>query len=137
MFADQGAAKLYALLVGAVLILLGLLGFESNALVGDPSAGPVFVTGTIHNLIFLLSGSLAIYVAFGLDREQQAWGVVGLGLFYAIVFLGTVFDGDLFGILNFPTNAPDHALHLALAVVGLGVGWYALTGGGVRRLTAR
>jgi hypothetical protein len=116
-------AKPYAALIGIVLVAVGLLGFVSNPIVGEGNA--IFVTGTVHNIVHLATGLLALFVAFGLRGEQQAMGVIGIGVLYLVIFVLLVISPTLFGILGsaYPVNLADHGLHLGLAVVSLAVGW--------------
>jgi len=131
---NYGLAQGYAALVGVVLVVVGLLGFIGNPIVGDPANGPIFVTGTVHNVVHLATGLLALYIAFGLSGETQANGVIGLGILYVAVLILTLISPNLFGILgNSPTfnvNAADHLLHAALAIVSLAVGYLARGGTG-------
>ncbi len=133
MLARMSLPKLYAIVVGVVLIVLGLLGFVDNPLVGDVTATshPIFVTGAAHNLIHLVTGALAIYVAFGLETEQQDLAVTGLGLTYVAIILLTLINGTLFGVLAYPVNLPDQVLHLAIAVTSIGIGLMARSQGGL------
>jgi hypothetical protein len=123
----QETAKWYAIVVGAVLVLVGLLGFISNPIVGEPTNGnnPLFVTGMVHNLVHLVTGALALYIGYGLRGINRANGLIGYGILYAVVLVATLVDPDLFGILNYPVNAPDHALHAVLAVASIAIGWMA------------
>jgi hypothetical protein len=118
------AARGYSALVGVALVVTGLLGFVGNPLVGDakPGGDPLFVTGTVHNLVHLLTGALALYIAFGLKGESQSMGVVGFGVLYLVILVLTIINGNLFGILNYPVNGLDHVLHLAVGVASIGVG---------------
>jgi nitric oxide reductase large subunit len=118
-------AKPYAALIGVVLVAVGLLGFISNPLVGNTDA--IFVTGPVHNIVHLATGLLALFVAFGLRGEQQALGVIGIGLLYLVVFVLLIVSPTLFGILGsgYPVSNADHGLHLGLAVISLAVGWMA------------
>jgi uncharacterized protein DUF4383 len=118
-------AKGYAALIGIVLVAVGLLGFVSNPIVGEGNA--VFLTGTVHNVVHLATGLLALFVAFGLRGEQQAWGVIGIGVLYLVVFVGLLISPTLFGILGaaYPVNVADQGLHLGLAVISFAVGWMA------------
>ncbi len=127
---NMSVARGYSALVGVVLVVVGLLGFVSNPLVGDASStgDPLFVTGAVHNLVHLLTGALALYIAFGLRGESQSMGVIGFGVLYLVIFVLTIISGDLFGILNYKVNALDHLLHLALGVVSIGVGLMGRTG---------
>ncbi len=126
---SMNLAKGYAAVIGVALVLVGLLGFVNNPLVADPSANPLFMTGPVHNLVHLLTGAIALYIAFGLVGDQQAVGVIGLGVFYVIVLLLTFISPNLFGVLgNSPTydvNAADNVLHAALGIVSIVIGWLA------------
>ncbi len=133
MLASMSLPKAYAIVVGVVLIVLGLLGFVSNPLVGDVTATshPIFVTGAAHNLIHLVTGALAIYVAFGLVEDQQDLAVTGLGLVYVAIVLLTLINGTLFGVLAYPVNLPDQVLHVAIAAISIGIGLMARSQGGL------
>jgi hypothetical protein len=118
-------AKGYAALIGVVLVAVGLLGFVSNPIVGDGNA--IFLTGTVHNVVHLTTGLLALFVAFGLRGEQQANGVIGIGLLYLVVFIALLISPTLFGILGeaYPVNVADQGLHIGLALISFAVGWMA------------
>lgn len=135
MYRGTGLAKGYAAIIGVVLVLVGILGFISNPIVGDAANNPIFVTGTVHNLVLLISGSLALYVAVGLRGDQQVMGVLGIGALYLAVFILTLVSNNLFGLLGYPVNAPDRVLHLGLAVASIAVGWYERSSTGL--VTAR
>jgi hypothetical protein len=120
-------AKWYAIVVGVVLILVGLLGFINNPIVGEPTATstPLFVTGTVHNIVHLATGALALFIGYGMTGLNRANGLIAFGVMYALVLVLTLVDPDLFGILNYGVNTLDHALHAVLAVASIGVGWWA------------
>jgi hypothetical protein len=132
----MGLAKGYAAIIGVVLVLVGILGFVGNPIVGEAARNPIFVTGTVHNLVHLITGALALYVAFGLRGDQQVMGVIGIGALYVAVFVLTLVSPNLFGLLGYPVNIADHILHLGLAVASIGVGWYERSSTG-RMATAR
>jgi Domain of unknown function (DUF4383) len=121
-------AKWYAIVVGVVLVLVGLLGFIDNPIVGNSKGGvgdPLFVTGAVHNIVHLATGALALFIGYGLRGVNRANGLIAFGVMYALVLVLTLVDPDLFGILNYPVNTLDHALHAVLAVASIGVGWWA------------
>jgi hypothetical protein len=126
---NYGLAQGYAALVGVVLVVVGLLGFINNPIVGEPANAPLFVTGAVHNIVHIATGLLALYIGFGLSGETQANGLIGLGILYIAVLILTLISPNLFGILGasptFNVNAADHVLHAALAVVSLGIGYLA------------
>lgn len=114
----------YAGLVGIILVAVGLLGFISNPIVGDPGANPVFVTGSTHNVVHLLTGAIALFVAFGLSGARQATGLIGFGVLYLVIFVALVASPTLFGLL-LPVSVGDHALHFGVGIVSIGVGMMA------------
>jgi hypothetical protein len=111
-------------LAGVVLVILGLLGFIDNPLVGDsPSA--LLTTDTIHDVVHLATGALALYIAFGLRGLNQVNATIGFGVLYAVIFIAVLISPTLFGLFQVPANAPLHVIHAALAVVSLAVGYMA------------
>jgi len=120
-------AKWYAAIVGVALVAAGLLGFLDNPIIADPSANPLFVTGTTHNLIHLLTGWTAIYIAFGLVGNQQAYGLIALGFTYLLILGLSIISPNLFGALGsaptFDVNPLDHVLHAGLAIASIAIGW--------------
>ena len=114
-------AQVVAGVLGAVLVLAGLIGFatdssfESGAgLDGDTLLG-LEVNGW-HNLVHLLSGLLLLA---GLGSNRRARKVCRLfGVTYLVVTIVGFADGDdLFTLL--PVNTADNILHAVLAVVAL------------------
>ena len=120
----RGLVTGYAALVGALLAALGILGFFSNPIVGDAAGNPILVTGTVHGLVLLICGSLAIYVALSLRGDQQAVGVMAIGVLFLAFFLLTLYSANLSGLLSTPVNSADRGLHLLVGIASLAVGWY-------------
>jgi hypothetical protein len=109
-------------LAGLVLVAVGLLGFISNPLVGSAS-GALVPTDGIHNLVHLLTGLLALYIAYGTKGETQVNGVIGFGILYVVIFLAVLVSPSLFGIFSVSANLVLHVIHAALALVSLAVGY--------------
>jgi hypothetical protein len=114
----------WAALAGIVLVAAGALGFLNTSIIGSAS-GALIATDTIHNLVHLLTGLVALYIAFGLKGEQQATAVLGFGVLYAIIFVAVLVSPTLFGIFSVAANAPIHVIHAVVAVVSLAVGYMA------------
>jgi hypothetical protein len=124
---SSDTAKWFAIVVGVVLVLVGLLGFISNPIVGDATNNPLFVTGAVHNLIHIVTGAIALYIGYGLTGLNRANALIGLGVAYGLILLVSLISPNVFGLLNYPVNTLDHVLHVVLAVAMIGVGWMART----------
>ncbi len=129
-------ARGYAAVVGIVLIVVGLIGFVDNPLVGRNG---LFATDTIHNIVHIVTGLIALGVSFARTEEALSNGLIGFGILYAVVFVLLVVSPTMFGILQVPVNAADHVLHAALAIASLAVGYSLRTSetGGVAATARR
>lgn len=113
-------ARLYATLVGAVLVVGGIVGFFYSASFGEPGAveemlGAFAVNGWL-NALHILSGALGLLVAGFAARAYSLWiGALYLGL---AAWGFAVGDSDaILGLL--PADAGDNVVHLVLGVLGL------------------
>ena len=117
-------AQLYALVVGAVLTIAGILGFFYSAAFGtpgrvEPVLGILDVNGW-HNVVHLASGLLGLAVMGSVESARTY--ALAFGLVYLVVAIWgfVVGDGTILGFL--PVNMPDNVLHLVLGVAGLAAG---------------
>jgi Domain of unknown function (DUF4383) len=117
-------AQAWMALVGLVLLAAGLIGFLNTPLAGS-SSGALLQTDTVHNLVHLLTGLLALGIAFGLKGEQQVNAVLGFGVLYVIIFVAVLVSPNLFGLFTVSANASIHVIHAAVAIVTLAVGFMA------------
>ncbi len=117
-------AMSWATLAGIVLVAAGLLGFLGTTIIG-PGETALVRTDTIHNVVHLLTGAIALYIAFGLKGEQQVNALLGFGLLYVVIFAAVFLSPTLFGIFSAPANMAVHVIHAAVAVVSLAVGYMA------------
>lgn len=124
---NNSLAMGWAALAGVVLLLTGALGFLNTSLVGT-SDGALLRTDTVHNIVHLLTGLLALGIAFGLKGTQLVNGVIGFGVLYVIIFVAVLLSPTLFGLFSVPANGPIHVVHAAVAIVSLGVGLMARGG---------
>ena len=120
-------AQAWMALVGLVLVAAGLIGFLNTPLAGS-SADALLQTDTVHNVVHLLTGLLALGIAFGLRGDQQVNAVLGFGVLYVIIFVAVLLSPTLFGLFSVSANAPIHVIHAAVAVVTLAVGLMARGG---------
>ena len=120
---DATPARLYATLVGGVLVIAGIIGFfysSDFAAPGDVDSvfGILDVNGW-HNVVHIATGLLGLAVA-GYAARTYA---LGLGLVYLVVAIWGFIIGDGDSILGFiPVNTEDNFLHLILGVTGLAAG---------------
>ena len=65
--------------------------------------------------MLLIAGSLALYVSFSLRGDQQAVGIMAIGVLFLAIFLLTLNSANL-TVLSSPVNTADRVLHLAIAL---------------------
>jgi hypothetical protein len=122
---DRTLAQWFCYVVGAVLVLAGLLGFAADATfdTGDSLQGDTLLGLEVngwHNLVHLASG--AFLLAMAPKRATARMGAIAFGLIYAVVTIVGMADGsDILGLL--PVNGADNVLHLVLAALGLVAGF--------------
>lgn len=108
-------AKKVVMILGWVFVVVGLLGFVSHPILG------IFPVNTLHNIIHLLSGVLAL-VASSKGEEASVMFAKIFGVVYALVtLLGFFASGFINNLIM--GGAADNVLHLVLAVVLLYVGF--------------
>ncbi|MBI3026733.1 DUF4383 domain-containing protein [Candidatus Woesearchaeota archaeon] len=107
--------KLYAMVIGAVLVLLGLVGFVQAPILG------IFGVNPAQNVLHLVGGAVMLW--FGYKGSGKTANMV-LGVVAAVVgVLGLVpVVKELLASL-FAINMAITWLHLAVAVVSLGVAY--------------
>ena len=120
---NDSLVQMWATLAGIVLILTGLLGFISNPIAYSTNA--ILIVDNVHNIVHLLTGALALGIAFGTKGEQQVNAILGFGILYVGIFVLNLLSPNLFGIFSVPASTPIHVIHAAVAVVSLGVGYMA------------
>lgn len=102
-------------LLGVVLVVVGLLGFFMQS----PLLG-IFEVDTLHNIIHLASGAIALVV--GGNHAMARMFLIIFGFVYlAVAVIGFVQGDTVLGL--FVVNMADHYLHAAIAAVCLVVGF--------------
>jgi hypothetical protein len=99
--------------VGIAFILVGVLGWFDNPLVGEDG---FFETNTAHDYVHLLLGALLILVAIVAGVESVAPALLGVGAVYLLLAVVGFFQapdgGVVLGIAEM--NTADHWLHVVL-----------------------
>ena len=109
-------ARVYAQIVGVVLLLLGVLGL----LLGDGLLLGLVNIGIVEDIIHLITGGLLAYVGFGQRDEGVARSVVtALSVIYLLVGLLGFVVPDMLGLLQHGYTVGDNLIHLALGILGL------------------
>jgi Domain of unknown function (DUF4383) len=124
MITNRTPAQLYALLFGAVLLAVGVVGFAvdssfdtGTAIEGDELL--LFEVNGWHNLVHIASGVLGLALAG--SRSGARLFALGFGAVYLVVTVWGFVDGSsVLGLLT--VNTADNFLHLSIAAVGLGAG---------------
>lgn len=104
-------AKTLAVIFGIILVLLGLLGFVSNPLIGS---GALFATDAVLNVLNLILGVILLVVAFYRSGASALW----LKILGAVIFLW-----GLIGILTVPASG---GVVLGVAAVNGATNWLDL-----------
>jgi hypothetical protein len=119
-------AKLYANVLGAVLTLVGILGFVS-ALTPTTSSAPhgallgIFAVDPIHNVIHLASGIVGLAAANAAGGAYAKMYALVFGIVYALVtVVGFIQGSTVLGLIS--VNLADNFLHTAIAAASLAVG---------------
>jgi hypothetical protein len=121
----RSAAQTWSKLIGATLVVAGIVGFFYSSAFGSPGKvdgvlGVLDVNGW-HNLVHIASGLL------GLALSRDYWSARAycllLAAAYTVVAIWGFAVGDGGAILGFlPVNTEDNVLHSLIAVVSLVVG---------------
>jgi len=139
---DRSPIQTAAMLVGAVFLLVGILGFipgltsnyDDLKFAGHDSDAQllgIFDTSILHNIVHLLFGVAGLALAKTYDGARNY--LIGGGVIYLALFLyGAIFGADEGGGNWIPVNWADNVLHLVLGT-GMIVAGLALAKDVVRR----
>jgi hypothetical protein len=124
----ENPAELYAGVIGATLVILGIIGFFYSASFGSPgdvdAVFGILDVNAWHNIVHIATGLLGL-AAFSAGAYASRTYALGLGLVYVAVAVWGFIIGDGESILGFlPINSEDDVLHALLGVAGLAA-WLA------------
>ena len=114
-------AKTVCKILGVVFVLVGLIGFAKQDLLGAHLTPP-------HNVVHLVSGAIALYFGFAGSLSAAkafclVFGVVYLALGILGMALGVAPDRTwMVGPLHF--GQADHGIHILLGVIFLAGGLF-------------
>lgn len=135
--ATRSPVQLAALVVGAVFLLVGVLGFVPGVTTNfddlqfashhsDALLLGVFQVSILHNIVHLLFGVAGILMARSVSGARNF--LIGGGVVYLLLWLyGMLIDHD--SAANFvPVNGADNWLHLLLGIGMLALGFLLTRG---------
>jgi hypothetical protein len=113
-------ARLYATAVGALLLILGVVGFFYGSSFGSPGTlehtlGALRTNGWL-NVLWIVLGALGLLTAGTLSR---AYALCCGALLTALGIWGLALDPGQAILGHFPAAGADEALHLTLGLLGL------------------
>jgi hypothetical protein len=128
MAREENPARLYAGVVGATLVIAGIIGFFYSASFGSPgdvdAVFGILDVNAWHNLVHIGTGLLGL-AAFSAGAYASRRYALGIGIVYIAVAIWGFIIGDGESILGFvPINTEDNVLHALLGVGGLAA-WVA------------
>ena len=126
---NRSTAQWYCLIVGATLLLVGVLGFLAESKFDTSSGGDqgaldgedflIFEVNGWHNVVHILSGVFLLLMSSRHARARM--GALAFGAIYGLVAVIGLIDGhDVLGII--PIDPADNVLHVLLAGSALAVG---------------
>ena len=114
-------ARIYAQVIGVVLLLIGVIGL----VLGDQVWLGLLNVDIFEDIVHLVTGGLLAYLGFGRTDPTLTRTVVGvLGIIYLVVgVLGFVVP-MVFGLIPHGYTVFDNLLHLALGILSIAVAWF-------------
>ncbi len=114
-------SKKLAVVFGVIFVLVGIMGFFNNPIVGGVDNAPIFVTDTVHNLVHIIIG-VVLVIAGTKTMSAASKALKVFGVVYIILAIDGFFQAEK--LLGFVTaNGNDTWLHLVLGIVLLIVGF--------------
>lgn len=115
---------------GWVLVIVGVLGFVPGITTNGHLLG-IFDVNTLHNLVHLISGLAALYLASKGEAQAQMFFKV-FGVVYGLVAVLGFFGGDapVLGLIS--NNTADTWLHVVIAAVSLYLGFFSKKAGAMQ-----
>jgi hypothetical protein len=120
--------KRWAMIFGAMFVLVGLLGYVSNPLIGPDG---LFMTNGAHNMTHILIGAILLFASTQTERAAYLSNMTFGALYLLLALMGFAAIGDeghtnLLGMVHI--NGADNWLHVALGVGMIGIAMAAHRG---------
>jgi hypothetical protein len=114
-------ARIYAQVIGVVLLLVGVVGL----VLGNQVWLGLLNVDILEDIVHLITGGLLAYVGFGRTDLTLTRTVVGvLGVIYLVVGVVGFVVPMIFGLIPHGYTIFDNLLHLALGVLSIALAWF-------------
>jgi len=110
-------AKTFSMVIGLLFLLIGILGFFFENLLG------IFHLDAVHNTVHLAFGILGVLAA-AKDSFAKLFARA-VGILYLLAGLIGFFVPELFGLM--PVGLSENILHLIIGAIGLYIGFRSET----------
>jgi len=132
---SRSPARVFCLVVGATLVLVGILGFLAESKFDTSSGGDggaldgekfiLFEVNGWHNVVHIASGVFLLALMRRHDTARLA--ALSFGAIYGVVTVIGLVDGkDVLGLI--PVNPADNVLHVVLTLAAFAAGLAPLRG---------
>jgi uncharacterized protein DUF4383 len=122
----RSPAQLYAVIFGAVLTIVGIIGFfynsdfTSNRHVHNAVFGVLAVNGW-HNVFHVVTGVLGL-VAAGSYSSGRLYALAIGAVYIVVAIWGFIIGGGHSILTIIPVNTADNVFHLLIGVAGIAAG---------------
>ena len=118
-------ARIYARIIGVVLIAVGIVGL----VLGNRVWLGLLNVDILEDVVHLITGGGFAYVGFGPLPVGLVRAVVGvLGIIYLVVGVLGFVKPSLFGLIPDGYTVFDNLLHLTLGIISIALGFFASAG---------
>ncbi len=111
-------SKKLAIIFGIVFVIVGVLGFVPNPIVGHDETMVIFLTDSLHDIVHILIGVILI-VAGTKSSRAASKSLMVFGIVYLVLAVVGFMGHPLLGLVT--ANRADDWLHVVLGVVLLAV----------------
>lgn len=111
---------MWAKVFGIVFLAIGILGFVPGITSNGHLLG-IFHVDAMHNIVHLLSGIIALVVAFKSDAAAKMYFRIFGVIYLLVAILGFINGSSVLGLIG--VNMADNLLHLVIAAVALWIGF--------------
>lgn len=109
----------FAKLFGAVMLLVGILGFVPGLAPGGMLLG-LFEVNALHNIVHIVTGIAGLWAAGTAANARLFFKVFGI-VYGLVTVLGIVMNGNILGLIMI--NMADTLLHVVITIVALYAGF--------------